>query len=256
MKAKIIIPARYQSRRFPGKPLADILGKSLIQRVWLQCCQALPASDVFVATDDISIKEHCQKNGIGVLMTSSDCLTGTDRVYEASKELDADFIVNVQGDEPLVSPDDITKVIEAHSRRPDFIHCGMCRIKSEKDFRSASVPKVVCKDNGRLLYMSRAGIPTDKQLSFSTAMRQVCIYAFGKEALRDFAEYGRKARIEAVEDIEILRFMEMDYDVEMVELSDLSVAVDFPEDVDRVVTIIKANENLSSKNRPTSQGSS
>ena len=245
MKTQIVLPARYKSSRFPGKPLVNILGKSLIQRVWQQCCLAVPKCDIFVATDDESISIHCRNLGIQVIMTSEDCLTGTDRVYQASQQLDAEIIVNVQGDEPLISPDDITKVIEAHRRKPDFVHCGMCPIKTEDDFRSPSVPKVVCRDDGRMLYMSRAAIPTDKQLSFSKAMKQVCIYAFSKQALKDFAGYNQKSRIEAIEDIEILRFVELGYDIEMIEVSESSVAVDFPEDVDRVIKVIKANEKLS-----------
>ena len=247
MKTRIIIPARYKSSRFPGKPLVDILGKSLIQRVWQQCRLAVPECDIFVATDDASICEHCRDIGVQVVMTSENCLTGTDRVHQASQKLDAEIIVNVQGDEPLISPDDITKIIEAHRSKPDLVHCGMCPIISEEDFRSPSVPKVVCRDDGRLLYMSRAAIPTDKQLSFSKAMKQVCIYAFSQQALKDFAGYGRKSRIEAIEDIEILRFMEMGYDIEMVEVSESSIAVDFPEDVDRVVKAIEANKSFSLK---------
>ena len=200
--------------------------------------------DVFVATDDASIEEHCRSRGIQVLMTPDDCLTGTDRTYHASSKFDAELIVNVQGDEPLISPDDITKVIEAHRKKPDFVHCGMCPIKTEQDFRSPSVPKVVCRSDRRLLYMSRAAIPTDKLLSFHKAMKQVCIYAFNRKALKDFVEYGGKSRLEAIEDIEILRFLEMGYKVEMVEVSDCSVAVDFPEDVERVAEIIKTSENL------------
>lgn len=239
MKPKIIIPARYQSTRFPGKPLVDLLGKSLIQRVWERCCQALSSSDVYIATDDEKIRNHCHEHKMQVIMTPNTCLTGTDRIYEASKQLDADFIINVQGDEPLISPDDITKVIDAHCRQRKYVHCGMCPIRSEEDFRSPSVPKVVTKDNGELLYMSRAAIPTDKSLGFSQAMKQVCIYAFEKKALEDFGGHNGKSRLEAIEDIEILRFFELEYKIGMVEVSESSIAVDFPEDVDRVIAAIK-----------------
>ena len=177
-------------------------------------------------------------------MTSDCCLTGTDRVFQASQQLNAELIVNVQGDEPLVDPSDITKVIDAHHLNSQAVHCGMCPIKTEEDFRSPSVPKIVCGRNGRLLYMSRAAIPTDKKLTFRGAMKQVCIYTFPPDVLKAFAEYGRKTPLESIEDIEILRFMELGYEVEMVEVSDSSVAVDFPEDVERVSGIIKSlNEN-------------
>jgi len=242
MSVKIIVPARYESSRFPGKPLADLLGKSLIQRVWERCCSAVPSSDVFVATDDKRIKEHCVGLGIQVLMTHRDCLTGTDRIYQACKNLDADVIINVQGDEPLIRPDDIIKVIDAHNKSSEQVHCGMCPILSEEDFRSASVPKVVTREDGQLLYMSRAAIPTDKKLSFSKAMKQVCIYAFSRKALEDFGGCNHKSALESIEDIEILRFLELGYDIGMVEVSDSSIAVDFPEDVERVINAIRESE--------------
>jgi 3-deoxy-manno-octulosonate cytidylyltransferase (CMP-KDO synthetase) len=246
MEAVIVIPARFASSRFPGKPLIDLVGKSLIQRVWERCSLAVSSSKVFVATDDERIRQHCEEHGIQVLMTSESCLTGTDRVYEASVSIKAPIIVNVQGDEPLISPDDILKVINAHRKNPQFVHCGMCPIRSEDDFRSPSVPKVVCREDDRLLYMSRAAIPTDKKLSFRKAMKQVCIYSFSKKALENFARYGRKSSIEAIEDIEILRFFEIGYDIKMVEVSDLSIAVDFPKDVNRVVQAIKNHEGFKS----------
>jgi 3-deoxy-manno-octulosonate cytidylyltransferase (CMP-KDO synthetase) len=242
MGIKIIIPARYESSRFPGKPLVDLLGKSLVQRVWQRCCSAASPSDVFVATDDERIKQHCIGLGIQVVMTPSDSLTGTDRVYHACSNLDADVIINVQGDEPLIRPDDIIRIIEAHRKSPLEVHCAMCPILSEEDFRSASVPKVVTRGDGRLLYMSRAAIPTDKNLSFSKAMKQVCIYAFSRKALEDFGRCNHKSALESIEDIEILRFLELGYDVGMVEVSDSSIAVDFPQDVERVINVIKETE--------------
>ena len=244
MNTKIIIPARYKSSRFPGKSLVDLRGKSLIERVWERCCLALPKEDVFVATEDDSIREHCEERGIQVIMTTDKCLTGTDRVYEASLNIDADLIVNVQGDEPLVSPDDILKVINTYRENPTYVCCGMCPISFEDDFRSSSVPKVVTKDNGDLLYMSRAAIPTNKQLGFEKAMKQVCIYAFPQKALKDFGQSKEKSRLEQIEDIEILRFFELGYNIKMVETSQSSIAVDYPKDVERVVKAIEEYENI------------
>lgn len=240
MKTNIIIPARFQSSRFPGKPLIDICGQSLIERVWRRCCLASKKEDVYVATDSDNIFEHCKSKDIQCLMTSDKCLTGTDRVYEAAEKLNADLVVNVQGDEPLIDPADISKVIDSHISNPSAIHCGMCKINTEQDFRSPSVPKVVCSSTGKLFYMSRGAIPTDKILSFRNAMKQVCIYAFPSYALKAFALHGKKTHLESIEDIEILRFLELGYEVEMVEVSDSSIAVDFPEDVARVVQAIKA----------------
>jgi 3-deoxy-manno-octulosonate cytidylyltransferase (CMP-KDO synthetase) len=110
----------------------------------------------------------------------------------------------------------------------------------ESDFRSPTIPKVVARPDGRLLYMSRGGIPTDKSLVFNRAMKQVCIYAFDKRSLAAFAATGKKTPLEAIEDIEILRFLEIGFDVQMVEVSQASVSVDVPEDVKRVCDALAA----------------
>ena len=240
MDTAIIIPARYQSSRFPGKPMVDILGVSMIHRVRQQCVKALPCEHVFVATDSEEIAEHCSGYDIQVLMTSSDCLTGTDRIYEASEQINAETIINVQGDEPLVDPEDILAVIAAAEKHPDQIINAMCPVLSEQDYRSTTVPKVVFRPDGRLLYMSRSSIPTDKSNSFSKAWKQVCIYAFPSTALECFANVSCKTPLESIEDIEILRFLELGYDVKMIEVSLSSIAVDVPEDVGRVEEAIRA----------------
>ena len=113
MRIVAVIPARYKSSRFPGKPLADICGKPMIWWVYQNCCQVELLSEVYVATDSQSIEEVCQQYGMNVIMTSPDCLTGTDRVAEAVKDIEADIIVNVQGDEPLLEPDAIACAIDA-----------------------------------------------------------------------------------------------------------------------------------------------
>ncbi len=234
MRTVIIIPARYKSSRFPGKPLAMIRGKSLLQRTWERCVAALPPEQVHVATDDERIADHCHAQGMQVVITGSDCLTGTDRVYEASLQIEADLYVNVQGDEPMIAPGDIQAVIEASKRQPGTVINAMCPIMDEADFRSPHVPKVVAAPDGRLLYMSRAGIPVGKTQRFEWAWRQVCIYGFPPQALARFAAATAKTPLEEVEDIEILRFLEQGIPVQMVAVSGASVAVDLPEDVAKV----------------------
>jgi len=240
MNMAIVIPARYQSSRFPGKPLVDILGDSMVHRVWKQCIKAVPKNDVFVATDSVEIAEHCENNNIQVVMTSNDCLTGTDRVFEVSKKLGIEMIINVQGDEPLVDPEDIRAVIQAAEKHPQSIINAMCPIVDESDYRSTTVPKVVFRPDGRLMYMSRSPIPTDKNNDFNGAWKQVCIYAFPYKALEDFSNVENKTELEEIEDIEILRFLELGYDVHMIKVSSSSIAVDVPEDVDKVEKEIRA----------------
>jgi 3-deoxy-manno-octulosonate cytidylyltransferase (CMP-KDO synthetase) len=241
MKIVAVIPARYQSSRFPGKPLTDILGKSLVQRVWLKTTGALNNEDVYIATDDQRIKEHCEGFGAKVVMTSDSCLTGTDRVAELAEKVEADIYLNVQGDEPLIDPSDILKVIKATEKSKSEIFCALTEIKDEDDFRSSSVPKVVASETLNLLYMSRGAIPTNKKLGFEKSWKQVCIYAFSKKSLKKFSSRTSKAKLENIEDIEILRFLEMDMPVQMVEVSSSSIAVDFPEDKDKVIKYLRDN---------------
>jgi len=236
----IVIPARYQSSRFPGKPLAEICGVSMIKRVWEQCIKVLPNESVYVATDNEQIADHCRLHQMQVVWTSDRCLTGTDRLSEANQSIGAELVINVQGDEPLIQSDDIRMVIDFASRKPGQIINAMCPIEFESDFRSSTVPKVVVRPDGRLLYISRSPIPTNKSHDFVKAWKQVCVYAFPGEALAKFASCNQKTQLEEIEDIEILRFLELGYEVSMVEVSSSSIAVDVPADVKKVEEAISA----------------
>ncbi|MCL4121006.1 UNVERIFIED_CONTAM: hypothetical protein GTU68_044228 [Idotea baltica] len=235
----VVIPARLASTRLHNKPLIDILGKSLLERTWSQVVKAVDSSKVFVLTDDELILKHCQERGMQVVLTSSKCLTGTDRVAEFASKTDFDYYVNVQGDEPIINPDDIVKVIENIHTCQDEIINGYASIDSIDDYKSLTIPKVVFRPDGRLLYMSRSPIPGNKQSDFVKAWRQICIYAFPKESLMAFASSKTKTILENEEDIEILRFLELGYEVKMIPLSKDSIAVDTPEDVDKVIKYLK-----------------
>ncbi|MCC5921008.1 MAG: 3-deoxy-manno-octulosonate cytidylyltransferase [Cyclobacteriaceae bacterium] len=235
----VVIPARMQSSRLPGKPLIDLEGKSLIERTWLQCCQAVDRSLIYVATDHEDIRQHCEARGMQVVMTSSTCLTGTDRLAEVAQQLDAKVYLNVQGDEPLINPQDILDTIAAIESFPGEVINGYAGIQEEAQYRSLTIPKVVFRPDGRLLYMSRSPIPGNKSGVFNRSWRQICVYAFPKQALHDFAATGKKTPLEEEEDLEILRFLELDYEVRMIPLSADSVAVDTLADAEKVRTIIK-----------------
>lgn len=241
---KIIIPARYASSRYPGKPLVDLCGKSMIHRTWLKCCSALGESNTFIATDDSKIQNEVMRFGGNVVTTSSSCLTGTDRVAEAAIQYGFENVVNVQGDEPLIEPDDILKVIECHSRTSGVVN-AMLKIEDEDEFRSDTIPKVVTSPEQNLLYMSRSPIPGSKGGVFQRAFKQVCIYAFSIGSLRAFREQPKKTPLESIEDIEILRFVELGVPVRMVEVFNSSVAVDTEHDADKVRKIISEIENIS-----------
>ena len=235
----VIIPARYESSRLPGKPLILLDGVPMIVRTWQRCVLACPAERVYVATDDERIRTVCNDWGIRVLMTSSSCLTGTDRVAECAAQLDADVFINVQGDEPLLNPNDLLEINAAASRFPADVLNGYCEIEGAGQFFSSSTPKVVLRPDGRLLYMSRAPIPGNKNKTFAKGLRQVCIYSFPRVALEAFAASPEKTPLEAIEDIEILRFLELGWEVRMLEMSQESIAVDNPQDVDRAERAIR-----------------
>ncbi len=233
----VVIPARFKSSRFPGKPLVDICGKPMIQHVWERCCQAVGSDKVYVATDDSRIEDVVIGFGGKVVMTSSECLTGTDRLAEANLHLNCDFIINVQGDEPLINPQDINIVIERFLESGNVTN-AMCPITSEKEFFSLTVPKVTFSRSRKLLYMSRAGIPLTKNGSYEFGYKQVCIYAFSKEQLKFFYSHKEKTPHEKIEDVEILRFLESDFVIDMVAVGAGSLAVDVPDDIDAIESVL------------------
>lgn len=243
LKIAIIIPARFNSSRFPGKPLVKIFEKTMIEHVWEKCSKVLPSKNVYVATDSSEIERICLKKNINSILTNKNCLTGTDRVYEASLKVDADIIINVQGDEPLIDPLDILKVIKESKKNPNQVINAMCEISDEKDYFSKNIPKVVVDNQNNLLYMSRAPIPYNKKGEFVKSFKQVCVYAFPKEQLKKFYEVRKKTHIENFEDIEILRFLELGINIKMVEVSKSSVAVDTPDDLKKVKKILIEKKN-------------
>jgi 3-deoxy-manno-octulosonate cytidylyltransferase (CMP-KDO synthetase) len=214
----------------------------MIQHVWRRCCSAVDISLVYIATDSDKIREVAEGFGAQVIMTSSTCLTGTDRLAQANKQLNCDFIINVQGDEPLINPEDIKTVINEYEKAPNTVINAMCRLKDEQEFRSFTVPKVVASRSGNLLYMSRSPIPVTKSNQFHSGYKQVCIYAFSKEHLQFFASHQEKTQIEAIEDIEILRFLENDIPVKMIEVESSSIAVDVPGDIKKVLNFLEMKE--------------
>lgn len=236
----VVIPARYKSTRFPGKPLVDLCGKSMLLRTYEQCLKALDSKFIYVATEDQRIVDHCNEYNMNVILTSDNCLTGTDRIAEVASKIKADYYINVQGDEPLFNPEDITKVLGLLPQCNGEILNGYCEITDPEQYVSVSVPKVVFTPSGKLLYMSRSPIPGNKNGQFVKAWRQVCIYAFPHNSLVAFSQAEGKTPLEFEEDIEILRFLELGYDVRMIELSDDSIAVDNPEDVEKVIAKLKA----------------
>lgn len=235
MSSLVVIPARWASTRFPGKSLAELGGKSILAHVWERCRSAFDSEQIIIATDDERIFQASKSFGARTMMTSRSCLTGTDRVAEVAATHSAAWYINVQGDEPFIDPKAIIKVRDAALAASIDIAAvnAMSTIDNEKDFRSPSVPKVVTDQNANLLYISRAAIPTDKVLSLCNARRQIGLYAFRQSSLRLFAEQRIKTPLEAIEDIEILRLLEVGCRIQMVEVANGGPAVDTPADLER-----------------------
>ncbi|MFD1510676.1 3-deoxy-manno-octulosonate cytidylyltransferase [Lacimonas salitolerans] len=241
MHACVIIPARYASSRYPGKPLVPLLGKPMVLWVAELAARAVGQAHVYVATEDERIADIVRAAGFNALMTSPDALTGTDRLAEAAQMIDYDIYVNVQGDEPLVDPEDIRRCIALKAECPEAIINGFCWIGPDEDPASVNIPKVITTEASMMVYMSRLPLPGFKepQNAPTRYMKQVCIYGFTRDELAAYAGFGRKGTLERVEDIEILRFLELGREVLMYECRPGSLAVDVPEDVAPVEAVLE-----------------
>lgn len=243
MKIIGVIPARYESSRFPGKPLADICGKPMIWWVYQQCVKVKELSEVYVATDDERIYNVCIDNNMKVIMTSSRHKTGTDRVGEVASKVTADLYVNIQGDEPMLEPQTIREAILPFYDNPDLqVSNLMTEIKDPVDVINFTVPKVITNKQNIGIYLTRSTAPYPKGKLDYKYYKQVCVYGFTPAALQFYCEYGEKygkAKIEAIEDIEILRFIENGYKVQYVEVDSNTVAVDTMNDLMKVRELIK-----------------
>ncbi|MDA8727122.1 3-deoxy-manno-octulosonate cytidylyltransferase [Candidatus Pelagibacter bacterium] len=239
MKFIVVIPARYSSKRLPGKPIVNIGKLPMIVRTYNQCNKVVNKNKIFVATDNFKIKKVCDKYNIKTIMTSSKCLTGTDRVAEVAKKIKCDFYINVQGDEPFFYPNDLKKLIKEALKNPNQIINGYSEIKDKKLFYNSSIPKVVFDSQKYLLYMSRGPIPSNKKISFKKGWRQICAYSFPRKALKNFTKQKIKTKLESIEDIEILRFIENGYKVKMIKMSNKSLAVDNKDDLAKAKIYLK-----------------
>lgn len=233
-KCLIVIPARYGSTRFPGKPLAMIHGVSMIQRVYDQC-KLSHAHSVLVATDDERIFNHVNAFGGQVIMTSAAHASGTDRCAEAAAncKLDFDFVINVQGDEPYIDPAQINLVMEIMQSRNAAIATLAVPIHSPDELLDANRVKVVMGHDARCLYFSRSAIPFDRERVGVKAFRHLGIYGFRKEILQEITRLS-PSDLERAEGLEQLRWLEHGYDIHAAITSEAALSVDVPEDINRL----------------------
>ena len=253
MKSVIgIIPARYDSQRFPGKPLATILGKTLIQRTYENAQRCKLLKRLVVATDDQRIFDHVKEFGGEVVMTSIDCPTGSDRLVEALEQdptLDkADIVLNIQGDVPLIDPATLERIAQALIDDPKaVVATPIIRIKSEEEAFNPSVVKCVIDQKGHALYFSRGLIPANKKLSFDpnqTYWHHVGLYGYRKDFLKKYATL-KQTPLQLVEDLEQLRILEHGYIIKTCEVELESLDVNTPEDLKKVELLLcKQNTSL------------
>lgn len=239
MRTLAVIPARYASTRLPGKPLQDICGKPMIQRVCEAVGRAALVDDVLVATDDERIARAVRDFGGRAVMTSPDCASGTDRLVEIARHEQADIYLNVQGDEPLLRPADIDKLVDALQQHPQAAAATPCYPISARQALDPNLVKVVRNEAGQALYFSRAPIPFDrdgeKQVRY---WGHVGMYAYRPAALAVFAAHA-PGELERAEKLEQLRLLQHGIGIQMVELSPCAPGVDTPKDLERVRALLE-----------------
>lgn len=243
-----IIPARYASTRFPGKPLALIAGKPLIQRVVEQCEKASSLSEVVVATDDTRILEHASKF-CRVEMTSPNHPSGSDRIAEVAERVNCDAVINIQGDEPLIDPsviDRVAKVLDTSE-----MSTAATPIKDVSEYDNPNVVKVVVNVTGQALYFSRRTIPylrdaatrsASEQMAAFPFLKHLGIYGYRREALLRLVKFP-VSPLESAEKLEQLRALENGIEIAVVKVDYDSVGVDMPEDVVRVEKILSTSKH-------------
>jgi 3-deoxy-manno-octulosonate cytidylyltransferase (CMP-KDO synthetase) len=234
MKAVGIIPARYASSRFPGKALALLGGRPLIQHVYERAAQAETLSLVAVATDDERIAAAVRNFGGKVVVTSPRHASGTDRVAEVARDLDVDVVVNIQGDEPFVSPAVIDQAVAPFRSRPDLAMSTLCHpITDEPSLQDPNVVKVVTDQHGYALYFSRSLMPYPRRGEQAPAFAHIGLYAYRKDFLLRFAAMP-PGRLEQIEALEQLRVLENGERILVIPTDDyVGIGVDVPADLER-----------------------
>jgi len=237
MRIAAVIPSRYQSTRFPGKPLARIAGRSMVERVYRQAAAAGCFDAVIVATDDARIRDEVLGFGGIAEMTDNTIKSGTERVWAVIEKTDFDAVVNIQGDEPLIPEKLVSEVCLGLAT--DAIVSAARHSDSYDDFCSRHVVKVVCDAQNRALYFSRAPIPFAEKGSFHGFMQHIGIYGYTREMLRLFVASGA-VELELGENLEQLRFLFLGRTMRMIRTDFISHGVDVPEDIIKIEKLLRS----------------
>lgn len=232
MKIISIIPSRYQSSRFPGKPLALIYGKPMIQWVYEKVNSVESIAETYVATDDERIYSAVCAFGGKAIMTG-ECNCGTDRVYQACKDIDADIVLNIQGDEPMIKQEMILQLISAFD--DDSVNMATLKkqIFTEADINNPNIAKILTDENNNAIYFSRSTIPYNRDGAEVKYYKHVGVYGYKKDFLKTFVSLPQ-ASLEKAEQLEQLRAIQNGYKIRVVETQYESIGVDLPEHIARV----------------------
>jgi len=245
MKIVGVIPARFASGRFPGKMLADLLGKSLIQRTYENTCRSKHLQKIVVATDDERIAEHVRSFGGYAIMTSPSCPSGTDRVAEVIRHHlpDAEVVVNIQGDEPCLNPEVIDILVDDLLAQKDAVMTTpVVPLYLPEDISNPSIVKCVFTPAKKALYFSRSPIPFPQKDHSASYFRHLGVYCFRKDFLLEYATLG-KTPLQQTEDLEQLKILEYGFPIYVSMVQDDGVGVDTKEDLKRVELLL-CKENM------------
>jgi 3-deoxy-manno-octulosonate cytidylyltransferase (CMP-KDO synthetase) len=248
MKTVGIIPARFASTRFPGKPLAMLGGRPIIQHVYERVLQARLIDQAIIATDDERIAEAARAFGAEVAMTSDQHPSGTDRCAEVATSLPADsIVVNIQGDEPFIAPAQIDRVIAPLKAGQSPISTLAKRIQQEEELFNSNVVKVVFGSKGQAMYFSRSTIPhlrgiaPEQWLANGVFFKHIGLYGFTQPTLMELVKLPQ-GQYELAESLEQLRWLEAGFPIQVIETAEETIGIDTPEDLDRAARLYE-NEN-------------
>jgi len=258
LSSTVVIPARYESTRFPGKPLARLAGKPMIEHVYRRAADARGVSGVIVATDDTRIADAVRAFGGQAMMTRASHATGTDRLAEVAAQLDCDLVINVQGDEPLVAPEMIEQAIAPFASDASLQMTSLrSPIRGAEDLHDPNVVKVVVDREDFALYFSRAPIPWVRDTGGTTAMeawRHIGLYGYRRTFLPQFAAMA-PTPLERLERLEQLRALEHGIKIKVLATSFEAIGVDTPADLARVEALMTAGvESGGLRRAPHSDG--
>lgn len=235
MKSIIIIPARLNSTRLPNKVILDLNGKPVIQRTFEACCLSLECDEVYIAVDDSMVEAICKKFTDKVIMTNTNHQSGTSRIVEAFKTINADIVVNVQGDEPFINPATIDALIKSLKDNPDsLLASAYSSIHTKDELENPNVVKVITDIDSNAIYFSRYTIPynrDNKETEPEKYKKHIGIYGYKKEFLINFNNL-QPSFLEEMERLEQLRFLENGFTIRMIEVNTVERGIDTPEDIE------------------------